>query len=198
MVFGLDHHQRAGLAEDEAVPIPVEWPTRTGRVVVGGGQHDSHLGEPSDRHGLNSCLDAAADRHVGLAEHDVAPRMGNGFGARGACRDHGRDPSLCAALQTDRGGSGVRHELLHRQRGHAPQALRSHAVIGKEQFLARAHAGADRDHQPPGVDLRRPGVLPEPPAQHCGHLLQVGQPAQLDLRQQVVEILEEMPPDANR
>ena len=58
--------------------------------------------------------------------------------------------------------------------------------------------GADRHHQPLGIDLRRAGVLPDPPADHRGHLLQVGQPAQFDPRQLTVEILEQMPTDANR
>ena len=78
--LGLDDHQRRGLAEDEAVAVAVERPAGAGRVVVGGRQHDAHLGERGDGHRLDLGLHAAADRHVGLAVGDVAPRVGDRFG----------------------------------------------------------------------------------------------------------------------
>ena len=80
----------------------------------------------------------------------------------------------------------------------ALQTLCPHAVVGEQQFLAAAHAGADRHHQPPGVDLGRARVLPRPPADDGGHLLQVGEPTQFDPRQLAVEVLQQMPTDAHR
>ena len=92
VLLGLDDHQRAALTEHEPVAVPVERPAGAGRVVVGGGQHDSHLGEPRDRHRLDLGLDATADRDVGLAEHDLAPCVRDGLRTGRASRDRGDDP----------------------------------------------------------------------------------------------------------
>ena len=63
-----------------------------------------------------SGLDAAADRHIGLAEHDVAPSVSDAFGSGGAGRDRGDDPCPGLALQTDGGRGRVGHVHLDRQR----------------------------------------------------------------------------------
>ena len=101
VLLGLDDHQRAALAEHETVAVLVERAAGTGRIVVGGGQHDPHLGEPGDGHRLDLGLHATADRDVGLAEHDVAPRVRDAFGAGRAGRDRGDDPGLGLAFQPD-------------------------------------------------------------------------------------------------
>ena len=106
-------------------------------------------------------------------------------------------PALALPLQTDRGSCGVGHVHLHGQRGDRPQARCSHAVVGEDQLLAGAHAGADGHQQPVGIHLGRTRVLPDPPAQHGGHLLQVAHPAVLDPVQLAVEFLEQMPTDAD-
>ena len=80
MLLGLDHHQRAGFTEYEAVTVPVERAAGASRVFVIGGHHDAHLGERRDRHRFDLGLDTTADRDVGLAEHDVPPRLGDAFG----------------------------------------------------------------------------------------------------------------------
>lgn len=77
VLFGLDGHERAGLAEYEPIAVTVERPAGALRIVVSVGQHDAHLREPGDRHRFDLGLDAVADRDVGLAEHDLAPRVGD-------------------------------------------------------------------------------------------------------------------------
>ena len=121
VLLGLDDEQRAALAEDETVAVPVERAAGAGRVVVGGGQHDAHLGEPGDRHRFDPGLHAAADRDVGLAEHDVAPGVRDGFRAGCAGRDQRADPGPGLAFQPDRRGGAVGHVHLHDQRRHGPQ-----------------------------------------------------------------------------
>ena len=198
VLLGFDQHERTALAEHETVAVPVERATGTGRVIVVGGQHDSHLSERGDRNRLDLCLDAAAYRDVGLAEHDIAPCVRDRLGAGGARRHRGHDPGFGVPLQPDGRRRPVRHVHLHDQRRHRPQPLRPHGVVRKEQFLAGAHAGTDGHHQPLRIDVRRPGLLPYAPTQNGRHVLQIRQPAQFDPRQLAVEILQEMAPDADR
>ena len=197
VLFGLDDQERAALAEHKTVAIPVEGSACTGRVIVGGGQHDPHLCEPRDRNGLDHGLDAAADRDIRLTEHDVAPCVRDRLGAGGAGRNRRHDPGFGVPLQPDGRRRPVRHVHLHDQRRHRPQPPRPHAVVREEQFLGGSQAGADRHHQPLGIDVGLPGVFPGAPADHRRHLLQIRQPAQLDPRQLTVEILQEMPADAD-
>ena len=148
-----------------------------------------------DRHRLDPGLDATADRDVGLAERDLLPGAGDALRTGRARRHRGHHPGLGVPFQPDRRGRAVGHVHLHGQRRDRLHAACAHAVVGENQLLAGAHAGADRHHQPVGVHLGRTGVFPHPPAQHRGHLLQVAHPAVLDRGQLAVELLER---DAHR
>ena len=197
MLLGLDHHQRGRLAEDESVAVAVERTAGAGRVVVVRRQHDPHLGEAGDRHRLDLGLHATADGDVGLAVDDVAPGVGDRLRSRRAGRDRGRHTGFGAAIQTDNGGRAVGHVHLNDQRRHRTEAPGPHAVIGEHEFLGRAESGADRHHQPAGVDIRRAGVLPHPTAHHSSHLLEVGVAPLLDPVQLGLEVLQQVSADAD-
>ena len=138
VLLGLDDQQRTALAEHEAVAVPVERPTRAGRVIVGGGQHDSHLGESCDRHRFDPRLDTTADRDVGFAEHDLPPRVGDALGTRCASRNRRDDTGFGFTFETDGGCRRVRHVLLHGQRGNQRTYIdftRGDSFNGAQQFL---------------------------------------------------------------
>ncbi len=101
-------------------------------------------------------------------------------------------------LQADSRRGGVGHVHLNRKRRNRFQPFGPHPVIGEHQFLGGSHAGADRHHQPLGIHLGGAGVLPDPPTQDRGHLLQVRQPTKFDASQLAVELLDQMPTDSHR
>ena len=107
-------------------------------------------------------------------------------------------PALAPSSSPMTAAGAVGHELLDHERGHRAQALGPHGVVGEQQFFRRAHPGADGHRQASGVDLRGAGVLPRPAADHRGHPLQIRHPAELDFVELALEILQQMPTDANR
>ena len=70
--------------------------------------------------------------------------------------------------------------------------------VGEKEFLDPAHAGADGHRQSARVDFRRPGVRPDPSAEHHSHSLHVRQCSVLLGGQLVVERLQQMTADADR
>ncbi len=125
---------RSGFAEYKAVAVLVEWSARAGRVVVVGGQQIL-VAERGHGHRFDLGLDAAADRHVSLTEHDVAPRQRDRLGAGGAGRHRRQDPGLRAAFQPDRRGRRIGHRLLHAHRRNRPHAPLQEVVVDVDELL---------------------------------------------------------------
>lgn len=124
VLLGLDQQKGAALAEHKAVAVPVEWAACTGGVVVVGGHHDAHLSEPGDGHRFDPGLHAAADGGIGLSQHNLLPRTGDGLGAGCARRYRRHHPGLGVPFQPDAAA--------------APLGMYFCTVSGETAFIPRA------------------------------------------------------------
>src|SRR5271154_1006153 len=132
----------ARLAEHKTVAIFIEWAARAGRIVVVRRQQVL-VGEGRNGNRFDLGFDTAANRDAGFAEHDVAPRQGDGLGTGGARRHRHDDPGFGAAFQPDRRNRRVGHGLLHAKRGNGSDAPFPDLVVDPDKLFGRAHPGTD-------------------------------------------------------
>ncbi len=115
VLLGFQQKQRRGLAEDESVPVAVERPGGALGLVHARAERARH-GEAGDRHRIDVPLDTTGDDHIGLTEHDGAPRVHERFVARGARRYRCDQPRTRADFESDHTGHTVGHTHRHRER----------------------------------------------------------------------------------
>ena len=105
----LEHHDRAAVAQHEAVAVPVERPARgLGRVVPAGQR--LHVGEGRHGEAGDGRLGAAGHHGVGHAVPDHVERIADGVRRRGAGRHRGVVGSLEPVPDGDEPGRDVGNE----------------------------------------------------------------------------------------
>jgi hypothetical protein len=161
MLGGFEDHDRAALAEDEAVPRLVERPGRPlGLVVAPGKCH--HRAERRHRQPVDGCLGTAHDGDVGLARTDDLEAVPDRLVARGACRHRCLDGRPCADVEADPGGATVRHDHRNGVRRHVPRPFGLQDVVDVEHADETADARRDRDGDAFARDtgIVEAGILP--------------------------------------
>ena len=197
MLLGLDDHHRTGLAEDEPVAVGVERPGGCRGIVIAG-RHRAHHRERRDRQRLDYTLDAAADGDVGVTHNDVTPGVGDRLRPGRTGRHRGDDAGARAEVETDDGGGTVGHDHLNGERRDLTDAALIHHVVGLDDLLATAEAGADHDGEAVWIDLGSAGRIPQLAAEVLRHPLDVGHPPKVKPAHVVVDRIDEMPADAYR